>query len=148
MNVYEERFFSRIAQMGDDPLVSCWEWRRGKTAKGYGTFSVRGVKTYAHRYAYELFRDEIPEGLHIDHLCRNRACCNPWHLEPVTAAENYRRGEMQQRRIAAHAARTACKWGHEWNEESERRDARGNRYCRLCSRRRTRESWARKKAMA
>jgi hypothetical protein len=130
----EARFFERIVQVGDDPLDSCWEWTWGKTPKGYGFFSVQGKQTYAHRWAYEFFRAEIPAGLHIDHLCRNRSCANPWHLEPVSPAENYRRGEMQLRRLEAHAARTHCKWGHPFSGDNLRLTPRGHRRCVTCER--------------
>lgn len=68
----------------------CWEWTGAKTAAGYGQFTRR--KEYAHRHAYEDLVGPIPEGLVIDHLCRNPSCVNPDHLEPVTQRENIRRG--------------------------------------------------------
>ena len=76
---------------------ACWIWQRA-LRNGYGCFGIGGRAkngghlVYAHRYYYELANGPIPEGLHIDHLCRNRACIRPDHLEPVTCAENLRRG--------------------------------------------------------
>lgn len=68
--------------------TGCWEWQGPMHPKGYGTFAHE----LAHRRSYEMFVGDIPDGLHIDHLCRNKRCVNPAHLEPVTHAENNRRG--------------------------------------------------------
>ena len=69
----------------------CWTWTGARNSKGYGSVGVNGKSQLAHRVAYELLVGEIPAGLQIDHLCRNKACCNPAHLEPVTAKVNTRR---------------------------------------------------------
>jgi len=92
------RFWSKVL-VGD----GCWEWTPPKDLDGYGQFSV-GTRVghnqkRAHRLAYEWLVGPIPDGLELDHLCRNRACVNPWDCEPVTSAENLRRG-----RIARSAA--------------------------------------------
>lgn len=70
----------------------CWNWSGSHTPKGYGRISVSGKAAYTHRESYQLHVGPIPAGLHIDHLCRNRGCFNPDHLEAVTPGENIRRG--------------------------------------------------------
>ena len=75
-----------------DRSDGCWLWRGKCLASGYGYLSVEGQTTFAHRVSYEYHVGPIPEGLHIDHLCRVRNCVNPEHLEPVTHKENHRRG--------------------------------------------------------
>lgn len=88
----EERFWS-YASIGGP--ADCWDWHSTRTKTGYGVFTlVRGRAIVAHRFAYQQMVGEIPEGLELDHLCRNRACVNPAHLEPVTHDENIRRGAL------------------------------------------------------
>jgi hypothetical protein len=75
-----------------DPVTGCWNWQRYKDDKGYGVIKRRGKNYQAHRYLYEKHKGKIPGELQLDHLCRNTSCVNPGHLEPVTNAENTRRG--------------------------------------------------------
>lgn len=82
-----ERLEARIDRSGD-----CWVWTGNRTSAGYGQVWARRRMLLVHRVVYEQLVGPIPEGLVIDHLCRNRSCCNPAHLEPVTTAENVRRG--------------------------------------------------------
>jgi HNH endonuclease len=72
--------------------TACWIWDGAKIPQGYGTTSVDGRTVGVHRVAYERAHGPIPAGLEIDHLCRTRPCVRPEHLEPVTTAENQRRG--------------------------------------------------------
>ncbi len=134
-----------LERMGDRTVVTqdgCWEWRGGLMKNGYGQVhvTVDGKKRnfYTHRVGYEFFGGPIPEGLQIDHLCRNRCCWNPAHLECVTGAVNRSRGMGPSLTSARLSARTHCKYGHEFTPENIYRDTRGARQCRVCNRRRWR----------
>ena len=82
------RFFDKVEY---DEDTGCMNWTGGKNWGGYGQFGVRGKTHKAHRLAHRRFIGRIPDGYQIDHLCRNKSCVNPTHLEAVTQAENMRR---------------------------------------------------------
>lgn len=118
-----ERFWAKVDQSGD-----CWIWNGSRTTKGYGTFWAERATWYAHRFAYEALIGPIPDGLVIDHLCRNPACVNASHLEAVTTAENTRRGLM------GFELTGQCRAGHDVTAEGAVLvDQRGNRRCARCS---------------
>jgi hypothetical protein len=120
----------------------CWVWTAYKLPSGYGRFNRNRQSQYAHRWAYERFVGPIPDGLVIDHLCRNRSCVNPAHLEPVSNRENLVRGVGF---VAKHVAKTHCPQGHPYDEENTR-VYRGRRHCLMCIRERNRRTNVRRTA--
>lgn len=115
---------------------NCWQWQGSLTADGYGRFTHRALNPYtrrAHREMWEQANGEaIPGGMVIDHLCRNRRCINPLHLEVVTVEENARRSIEWN----ANRAKTHCPSGHEYDTDNTYTHPRtGQRACRACHRR-------------
>lgn len=107
----------------------CWIWTRAINAYGYGKLKYNNKHTSSHRVAYQELVGPIPAGLQLDHLCRNRACCNPAHLEPVTCRENLLRGDTLQ---AKNIAKTHCHRGHAYSAENTYRYPDGRRRCIAC----------------
>lgn len=123
----ETRFWGKVNP--DAGASDCWEWDGVLLSNGYAIFQSGGKRILAHRYSYELHVGPIPDGLVIDHLCRNRRCVNPDHLEPVTQAENARRGFSPP---ALAARKDHCIRGHLYTTENTRISRRGWRTCLTC----------------
>lgn len=97
-----ERFERHVAE---PTAHGCLMWTAGHLPRGYGRVWVDGRMAYAHRVAYAMYYGEVPDGMDLDHLCRNPACVNPLHLEPVTRRVNLLRGRTL---VAAHASDRDC----------------------------------------
>ena len=126
-----DRFWSRVNLDGPisdarPDLGPCWVHDAPITEQTrYAVFYLTSrTRIYAHRFAYELLVGQVPEDLELDHLCRNRSCVNPSHLEPVTHQENVRRGRNAQRE------KTHCPRNHPYDDTSQ--TGYGDRRCRTC----------------
>lgn len=127
-NTTKERFITKFTKTDN-----CWIWEAAKNRGGYGVFRMNKRTCTAHRLAYTTFVGPIPKGLDIDHLCRNRACVNPDHMEPVTRGENTRRGDAPKALRAYKANITECPSGHPYDEiNTYYRKDRPGRECRTC----------------
>lgn len=111
--------------------TGCLVWTRAQNGVGYGVISLGGRLVYVHRHAYEERYGPIPDGLEIDHLCRNRACAEPTHMEAVTNRENVLRGAGP---TAREARQTHCIHGHEFTLKNTHIRRNGSRRCRACGR--------------
>ena len=124
----EQRFWAKVDTSAGPG--TCWLWMASRNNNGYGQFFADGRLVLSHRYSYELQIGPIPPGLFIDHLCRTRAGQNPRHMEPVTNAENVRRGVTGQKA----AARASCPQGHPYSGDNLYVRASRSRDCRTCKR--------------
>lgn len=128
-----------------DVQTQCWNWTGKLINSGYGLFGVGTKKENkfktSHRWSYEYFRGSIIKPFTVDHLCHNRICCNPFHLEVVSQKENVRRGEGI---LSINYRKTRCKWGHEFTSENTRIIKLG-RKCKECEREANRKAYRRRK---
>lgn len=118
------RFLSHVKM-----IDGCFVWTGVKNNMGYGMLAIAHIPCLAHRVSYRLFVGEIKDGMVLDHLCRNRFCVNPAHLEQVTSKENTRRGISP---CSENANKTECKRGHLFTKENTILVKNG-RQCRACN---------------
>jgi len=130
-NNIKEKIFLRVLC---DIKTKCWEWKGAKSG-GYGNFVINGKQMRAHRLSYQIFIGELRPKFQINHMCSNRSCINPEHLEQITHAENGSREKANH----YNARLTHCKRGHEFNETNTRYSIRPNghngwklRQCKIC----------------
>jgi hypothetical protein len=149
---YAERvahFFSKVQRPDGE---GCWLWLGAPTARGYGRFWDGTRDVPAHRFSYEYFRGAADPELLIDHLCRNRLCVNPDHLDLVTSGENTRRG-LSYQHSPVYVPKAACPAGHEYTERNtlwikRAADAEPHRRCKKCHNEITRRYRAKKRLLA
>ncbi len=136
MEKWHERFWSKVDKSGPTgahrpDLGPCWQWVGGLHQAGYAQFVLDQYPHLGHRVSYEMSKGPIPKGLVLDHLCRNRSCVNPGHLEAKTIGQNtLAPGSLSQ--SALHAGKTHCPQGHEYSPTNTLRN-RGRRRCLACS---------------
>lgn len=137
-----ERLRKRIlSHSRKNTRTKCWDWLGYVEADGYSRMIVNGKRLPVHRVSYRVFCGPL-DNRHIDHLCRNRRCVNPKHLELVSPRENILRGVSPS---AINAAKTHCKRGHAYTPKNtyELKQRKRGRLCRICHRQQTRNSMRR-----
>ena len=126
IEIYKKRLFSKTKIVGD-----CLEFTSSVQTGGYGQMGVNGKIFLTHRLAYEWTIGPIPDGLELDHICKNKKCMNVDHLEPVTHQENLIRRGMKGR-FLEKPPRTKCRRGHELTDENTYVRKNGLRQCQIC----------------
>lgn len=130
----EQRLRARVVKTD-----TCWNWTAAKTRKGYGWFQADGRPHLAHRYAYTLAYGPLPDHIQLHHLCENKGCVRPDHLQPVTQAEHIDVTPSSPAHI--NASKTHCPQGHPYSTENTYIiPSTGGRMCRTCSRARNKET--------
>lgn len=135
-----DRILSKVTV---DDETGCWEWQGYRQPAGHGRTRFGGRKVLVHRWVFEHLVGPIPDGLSLDHLCRNPPCCNPDHLDAVDHRTNVLRGVGP---AAINARKTQCPKGHPYDEANTHIDGLGRRVCRTCRKAWTRKSNQRRRA--
>jgi len=138
-----------------DPITECWEWIGSKDRDGYGIFFLNSKPVFAHRFSYIHFYGSFPDGLVTDHVCRNRCCVNPLHLDAVTVEENNRRALPFYGNGKLGTPRTKCKHGHDLSgdnvlvhhDRTKRGTVRQRVRCKLCEHSRDKNRYRTKKSI-
>lgn len=129
------RFVKKISAQ----YSGCWEWTASCNQKGYGNFYYCRCVGKAHRFAWEQAHGPVPDGMVLDHICKNRKCVNPKHLRTVTNRDNVLHNSESV--IARNAKKTHCKHGHEFTTENTIVRSSGGRDCLICKRERDKKRW-------
>jgi hypothetical protein len=132
LNRYQDRLIM-------EPGNGCWNWTGQKVNWGYGVVTIARRKYAVHRVFYEIFVGPIPDGMMVDHMCRNRLCQNPDHMQVVTPRENVALGGLRK---------THCPQGHEYAGDNLVRTPEGDRRCRTCMNARSKAAYHRRKTLA
>lgn len=127
-DVLKKKLWLRTKLVSRGYASACFEWQ-GATVDGYGVIQTGGKLYYLHKLSWQIHRGEVAPGIELDHLCRNRACWNPEHLEPVSKRENILRGEGI---TAQNARKDHCARGHPFTPENTRMTRGGGRRCVAC----------------
>lgn len=125
---YNTIFVERLRAKSTTNEKGCWLIHTSLDKDGYHVASYRGKAVRAHKKMFLILNGEIPAGMVIDHMCRNRNCCNPEHLEAVTSGENSRRGLTGSK----NKNKTHCPQGHPYSEKNTALDSKGHRHCKIC----------------
>jgi hypothetical protein len=138
-----ERFMRKVRILDN----GCWEWLGARTPYGYGNFGWEGHNGMglSHRFAYESLIGKVPKGKELDHLCKNKWCVNPKHLEPVTHQENMMRGYSSDYIKLRRRLKARCPHGHLFTKNNTKINYRGARVCKTCERE-GRKRWGHKSA--
>ncbi len=142
-DAYDNLFVDRIKKKAITNEQGCWIVQTSLDQDGYYIASYRGKAVRAHKKIYIILKEEIPKGMVTDHLCKNRACCNPRHIEIVTSRENIRRG------ISANRNKTHCPKGHKFTLENTyiekaKPNHSSSRHCKICRSAVSKKQWIQK----
>ncbi len=132
---FSERFWNKVNKDGPIPthaphLGPCWVWTASNNGNGYGVIGLGKQNAYVHRISYEWQYGPIPLMYEIDHICENRSCVNPTHLQLATHQQNIARSASPP---AKNTKKTHCPKGHAYTPENTYRQKKGGRYCRACA---------------